>query len=48
MDLPPEDDMSTVPHPSSPKKSLGEVFLEKGLAPPTPMPEEDLESGNLH
>jgi len=34
MDLPPEDDMSTVPQPSSPKKSLGEAFIEKGLLPP--------------
>ena len=34
MNLPPEDDMSTVPLPSSPKKSLGEAFIEKGLLPP--------------
>ena len=34
VDLPPEDDMSTVPCPRSPKKSLGEVYIEKGLLPP--------------
>ena len=34
VDLPPEDDMSTAPCPRSPKKSLGEVYIEKGLLPP--------------
>ena len=29
--LPPEDDMSTVPQPSSPKKTLEEAFVEAGL-----------------
>lgn len=33
LNLPPEDDMSTVPQPASPKKSLGEAFIEKGLLP---------------
>ena len=32
--FPPEDDMSTVACPRSPKKSLGEVYIEKGLLPP--------------
>ena len=32
--LPPEDDMSTVPNPGSPEKTLGEAFIEKGLLAP--------------